>query len=129
MKKNSSNSAIMLVAAIIGALIGFVVFSKKAFEAGKILEWSISTPVLIGTYYFFFHSSWIAKITSSFNIIELFVFYLIPLTLFALYWAWVFSYKNISGKATSRINLNWLNLTYFLYYLLNQKLFYSIQNL
>ena len=109
MKQNNSNSSIMLLAIMLGAIIGFVAFSKKAFERGKTKEWFFTTSMLFFSYYALFNIAYIRELTSSFNIIQLFLFYLSPLIIYSLLWAWLFSQVKVVSKNSVRTNINWSN--------------------
>ena len=109
MKQNNSNSSVMLLAIMLGAIIGFVAFSKKAFERGKTKEWFFTTFMLFFSYYALFNIAYMRELTSSFNIIQLFLFYLSPLIIYSLLWAWLFSQVKVVSKNSVRTNINWNN--------------------
>ena len=99
----------MLLAIMLGAIIGFVAFSKKAFERGKTKEWFLTTFMLFFSYYALFNIAYMRELTSSFNIIQLFLFYLSPLIIYSLLWAWLFSQVKVVSKNSVRTNINWNN--------------------
>lgn len=90
-KKNSIT--IIIITAIIGLLIKFI---REAYEAGRLPELLISVPSLVGVYYLLFlYGSIIPGWT-----------FLIPVSVFILYWCILFSHEKVTSlKADS----NWIN--------------------
>ena len=80
---------------IVIAIIGFIFrFIRKAFRAGRILEFLISTLIVVGTYYLMFTfgdslSGWL---------------FTVPISVYYIYWCYLFSHEKITDV---RANSHW----------------------
>ena len=91
MARKRQSTLFGLIVALI-ALIGR--FLKGAYEAGRLLELLISTPILIGVYFVMFLIG---------NTIPVWTF-LIPIFVYAGYWCYLFQHEKITSV---KANPNW----------------------